>query len=217
MPIRRRGDGEIVEEPTNPQTQRQAGRSEAPASEAPTEPASAPLGDSLFAEAPDSAQERWESATKPMSRADPNREGKTRILSPGRRRAAAAEGRAAQADPMADPPVGWLVVVRGPGKGNALALGNGMNAIGRGASSRVRLDFGDDNISRANHARLAYDPRERRWLLSHGDGSNLTYLNGELVMSSVEIESGAEIQIGETSLRFQAFCSKEFDWPDVDD
>ena len=92
-----------------------------------------------------------------------------------------------------------------------------MNAIGRGASSRVRLDFGDDNISRANHARLAYDPRERRWLLSHGAGSNLTYLNGELVMSSVEIESGAEIQIGETSLRFQAFCSKEFDWPDVDD
>lgn len=41
MPIRRRGDGEIVEEPTNPQTQRQAGRSEAPTSEAPKEPASA--------------------------------------------------------------------------------------------------------------------------------------------------------------------------------
>ena len=80
MPIRRRGDGEIVEEPTNPQTQRQAGRSEAPASEAPTEPAPAPLGDSLFAEAPDSAQERWESATKPISRTGPNRAGKTRIL-----------------------------------------------------------------------------------------------------------------------------------------
>ena len=66
---------------------------------------------------------------------------------------------------MADPPVGWLVVVRGPGKGNALALGYGMNAVSRGASSRMGLDFGDDNISRANHARLAYEPRERRKLL----------------------------------------------------
>ena len=216
MPIRRRGDGEIAEEPTDPQTDRQAGRSDAPTSEAPTEPDSAALGDSLFAEAPDSAKERWEAPTKPISGADPNREGKTRILSPGRHRAT-AEDSAAQADPMADPPVGWLVVVRGPGKGNVLTLGNGMNAIGRGASSRVRLDFGDDNVSRANHARLSYDPRQRCWMLSHGDGSNLTYLNGEAVMSSVEIESGAEIQIGETTLRFQAFCSKEFDWPDVDD
>ena len=118
---------------------------------------------------------------------------------------------------MADPPVGWLVVVRGPGKGNVLTLGNGMNAIGRGTSSRVRLDFGDDNVSRVNHARIAYEPRQRRWLLSHGDGANLTYLNGEVVMAPEEIASGAEIQIGDTTLRFQAFCSQEFDWPDVDD
>ena len=76
---------------------------------------------------------------------------------------------------------------------------------------------GDANVSRANHARVAYDPRERRWMLSHCDGANLTYLNGEVVMAAVPIESGAQIQIGETTLRFQAFCSQEFDWPDVDD
>ena len=94
---------------------------------------------------------------------------------------------------MADPPVGWLVVVAGPGKGRVLTLGNGLNPIGRSAESRVRLDFGDDNISRANHARLVYEPRQRRWLLNHGDGTNLTYLNGEVVMSAVELQSGAEI------------------------
>ena len=174
-----------------------------------------PRGDSLFADTPTTAAERWESATKPINRED--REGKTRILSPRRQRAATSEDPVAATDAMADPPVGWLVVVRGPGKGNVLTLGNGMNAIGRGTSSRVRLDFGDDNISRANHARVAYEPRQRRWLLSHGDGANLTYLNGEVVMASVEIASGAEIQIGDTTLRFQAFCSQEFDWPDVDD
>lgn len=115
---------------------------------------------------------------------------------------------------MADPPVGWLVVVRGPGRGRALALGTGMNAIGRSQESRVRLDFGDDKVSRTNHARVAYEPRERRFLLNHGDGTNLTYLNGQVVMSAVEIGSGAEIQVGDTTLRFQAFCSPEFDWLD---
>ena len=214
MPIRRRGDGEIVEEPTNPHPNRGGGQPTTPASEAPTEP-TAPPADSLFSEAPTTAKERWDSPTKPVSRED--REGKTRIISPRRRPAGATEDRAPATDPMADPPVGWLVVVRGPGKGSVLTLGNGMNAIGRGTSARVRLDFGDANVSRANHARVAYDPRERRWLLSHGDGANLTYLNGEVVMAPAPIESGAEIQIGETTLRFQAFCSQEFDWPDVDD
>lgn len=214
MPIRRRGDGEIVEETTEPQTRvLSEGAGAAKADEAATEPASTPPADSLFADAPAAQDERAESPTKPINRED--REGKTRILSP--HRPPAAEDRPAAKDPMADPPVGWLVVVRGPGKGNVLTLGNGMNAIGRGRSSRVRLDFGDGNVSRANHARIAYEPRERRWLLSHGDGANLTYLNGEAVMAPVEIASGAEIQLGETTLRFQAFCSPEFDWPDVND
>lgn len=212
MPIRRRGDGEIVEEPTKPLPDR--GSQPTTPSEAPTEPASPPA-DSLFSDAPTAAKERWDSPTKPVSRED--REGKTRILSPRPRPERTTEDRAPATDPMADPPVGWLVVVRGPGKGNVLTLGNGMNAIGRGTSARVRLDFGDANVSRANHARVAYDPRERRWMLSHGDGTNLTYLNGEVVMAAVPIESGAQIQIGETTLRFQAFCSQEFDWPDVDD
>lgn len=213
MPIRRRGDGEIVEETTEPQKRALSEGAGAAKEEAATEPASTPPADSLFADAPAAQDERAESPTKPINRED--REGKTRILSP--HRPPAAEDRPAAKDPMADPPVGWLVVVRGPGKGRVLTLGNGLNPIGRSAESRVRLDFGDDNISRANHARLVYEPRQRRWLLNHGDGTNLTYLNGELVMSAVELQSGAEIQLGETSLRFQAFCSQEFDWPDVDD
>ena len=81
----------------------------------------------------------------------------------------------------------------------------------------MRVDFGDDTIARANHARLVYEPRQRRYLLNHGDGSNLTYLNGEVVMGAAELASGAMIELGETTLRFQAFCSKDFDWPDVDD
>ena len=120
-------------------------------------------------------------------------------------------------DPMTDPPVGWLVVVRGPGKGRTLTLGHGLNIIGRSAAMRVCIDFGDNNISRTNHARIVYEPRERRFFLSHGDGTNLTYLNNELVMGAVNLQSGSEIQIGDTTVRFQALCGEEFDWPDVDD
>ena len=214
MPIRRRGDGEIIDESTEPVRGREGGGAERGGGDAPTEPVkSRQQGDSLFVGG--GATQSWEAPTKPIGRGG---EGKTRIVKPGgRRQPTEAAASASEEDPMADPPVGWLVVVRGPGKGRALTLGNGMNAIGRSGESRVRLDFGDDNISRANHARLVYEPRQRRWLLNHGDGTNLTYLNGEVVMSTVEIQSGAEIQLGETTLRFQAFCSQDFDWPDVDD
>ena len=118
---------------------------------------------------------------------------------------------------MLDPPVGWLVIVHGPGKGRVLTLGNGMNVLGRGPNARVRIDFGDDTIARTNHARIAYVPRDRTYLLSHGDGTNLTYVDEEVVTETVEIESGATIELGETTLRFQAFCTAEFDWGDFDD
>lgn len=222
MPIRRRDDGEIVEESTGP-----AGRGEQPSDGAgtsadePTEPMKSSGGDdadSLFApkHGSDDRGGRLEAPTVPMGSHRRRDEGRTRILSP-RRRKPSSESRPESDDPMLDPPVGWLVVVRGPGKGRVLTLGNGMNVMGRGPNSRVRIDFGDDTIARANHARLVYEPRQRRYLLNHGDGSNLTYLNGEVVTGSVEVESGAMIEVGETTLRLQAFCSAEFDWPDVDD
>lgn len=214
MPIRRSGDGEIIEESTESVRGKKAGPADRGAGDVPTERAKTRRkGDSLFVGG--GAGQSLEAPTKPIGRGG---EGKTRVVTPGvRRQPKEAAASAQEEDPMADPPVGWLVVVRGPGKGRALTLGNGMNAIGRSDECRVRVDFGDDNISRTNHARIVYEPRQRRWLLNHGDGTNLTYLNGEVVMSTVELQSGADIQLGETTLRFQAFCSQDFDWRDVDD
>ncbi len=216
MPIRRRDDGEIVEEPTAPVPGKGSGQ----ASDAATDRVESPSGreNSLFE--PRGGDKRGagrlEEPTVAMGAAQAG-DDRTRIVAP-RRTKPGPEGTVEDLpDPMRDPPVGWLVVVCGPGKGNVLTLGNGMNVMGRGADARVRIDFGDDTIARANHARLVYEPRQRRYLLNHGDGSNLTYLNGEVVMGSVEIASGAMIEVGETTLRFQAFCSEDFDWPDVDD
>ncbi len=115
---------------------------------------------------------------------------------------------------MQDPPVGWLVVIDGPGRGNFLVLGYGQNTIGRGESNRLRLDFGDKEISRESNAVATYDPKTRKFYLSPGTGQNLSYLDNEPVLSPTEIKSGAKISLGQTMLRLVQFCDKDFDWQD---
>jgi len=109
-------------------------------------------------------------------------------------------------------PVGWMVVVAGPGCGTAFALQNGVSQIGRGEGQAVRLDYGDTSISRENHAAVAYDSEQREFFLGHGGKANLVRLNGKPVLSTEPLSHGALIRIGETTLRFVGFCGSEFDW-----
>lgn len=118
-------------------------------------------------------------------------------------------------DPMADPVVGWLVSIAGPGKGTVLQMGYGRNTVGRGADVRLRADFGDDEISRTAHCVVTYDPRTRKYFLQGGDGANLTYLDDNPVLQPIEIAAGAQIQIGSTTLRFLPFCDAGFEWQDI--
>lgn len=120
-------------------------------------------------------------------------------------------------DAMEDPVVGWLVVVDGPGRGNALKLGYGTNSIGRSPEERVPLPFGDTRISRTGHAVVTYDPRGRKYYVQHGGGRNLTYLDDEPVLSPTELPDRSRIVIGGTTLCFVAFCGAAFDWQDGGD
>lgn len=115
---------------------------------------------------------------------------------------------------MQDPPVGWLVVIDGPGRGNFLVLGYGQNTIGRGESNRLLLNFGDKEISRESNAVATYDPKTRKFYLSPGTGQNLSYIDNEPVLSPTELKSGAKISLGQTMLRLVQFCDKDFDWQD---
>ena len=117
-------------------------------------------------------------------------------------------------DSMHDPVVGWLVVVDGPGAGSSLRLGSGQNTLGRGQEARVKLDFGDSQISRAIHAVVAYDPKGNRFYVQQGMGTNLTYLNGKPVLAPTPLSSGSEILLGVTTLRFVALCDDSFNWTD---
>ena len=117
-------------------------------------------------------------------------------------------------DPMDDPPVGWLVIIDGPGKGRVVTLGMGYNSIGRDQTARVSLDYGDAMISRTNHGAITYDPRSRKFYVQHGDGTNLTYANDEPVLAPRELEPSTHLQLGKTVLRFVPLCGVGFSWED---
>lgn len=111
-------------------------------------------------------------------------------------------------------PVGWIVVAEGPGRGESFALMAGMSQIGRGEDQAVQLDFGDNSISRTNHAAIVYDPESKEFLLGHGGKSNIVRLNDKPLISNESLKTGDVIKIGDTILRFVALCDKTFNWAD---
>lgn len=111
-------------------------------------------------------------------------------------------------------PVGWIVVADGPGRGESFSLMSGMSQIGRGEDQAVQLDFGDNSISRMNHAAIVYDEDSKEFLLGHGGKSNIVRLNDKPLISNETLKTGDVIRIGETTLRFIALCGKSFNWTD---
>lgn len=109
-------------------------------------------------------------------------------------------------------PVGWIVVSDGPGRGECFALEAGMSQIGRGEDQAVQLDFGDNSVSRVNHAAIVYDQETHAFILGHGGKKNIVRLNGKPVISNEILSSHDEIKVGETTLRFVALCSEQFNW-----
>ncbi len=125
-----------------------------------------------------------------------------------------SQSREAPVSAQAQFPVGWLVVVDGPGRGASFSLFDGLTQIGRGEGQTVRLDFGDTTISRENHAAIAFDGEQRRFFFGHGGKANLVRLNGQPVLSTEVLNPNSIIRIGETTLRFVALCGEDFAWGD---
>jgi hypothetical protein len=112
-------------------------------------------------------------------------------------------------------PVGWLVIIEGPGIGDWFALESGLTHIGRGAVQDVCLDFGDQTISLLNHAYITYDIAQHRFQISHGEGINWVRLNGVTVEVKADLSHGDRITIGKTTLRIAAFCDDHFSWAPI--
>ncbi len=141
-------------------------------------------------------------------------EPKTRLFVPKRNKSDAKIAPPPPVDFTANPVVGWLVVISGPGQGKALDIGYGMNDIGRSPEGRVSLDFGDEEISRKRHAMLTYDPKGHKFYVQHGGGANLTYLDDTPLLDTKVLTGGETIELGKTVLKFIALCGPDFNWQD---
>ncbi len=113
------------------------------------------------------------------------------------------------------PVIGWMVVLSGPGRGNSMPLGYGRNSIGRGEENEVCLPFGDLEISKKDHAFIAYDPRSRKCYAQFGNSRNLVYLNGAPLLSLAEMPARSLLRLGKTELMYVPFCTDELDWKDI--
>lgn len=218
MPIYRGPDGKIIEERTRKINDEDATRvhtSEGAqgaqgAQDAQTaQPSSADGVTKNAAAVVPPVPDRVQTPVVPQADAD-----KTQLLGMGRVTAEQPTGAENATDAMADPTVGWLVVIDGPGKANVLRLGYGLNSIGRGEADRVRVDFGDQQISREQHAVVTYDPKGKKFYVTHGKGTNLTYLDEQPVLAPMELAERAIISIGVTQLLFVSLCGESFDWQD---
>jgi hypothetical protein len=112
-----------------------------------------------------------------------------------------------------DPVVGWLVVVGGPGIGQYRPIFEGNNTLGRSASNRIAIDFGDDAISSEEQAYIRYDSSERSFLfVPNLAKTNVVSLNEKRPTGAVELAQMDVITMGRTQLVFVPFCGPDFDW-----
>ena len=117
-----------------------------------------------------------------------------------------------------DPVVGWLVVIGGKGLGSFRPIFEGNNAIGRSASQRIPIDFGDEAISSEEQAYIRYDSQDRSFLfVPNLAKTNVVSVDGRKPTGAVALKAMDVITMGRTQLVFVPFCGAEFDWSELEE
>ncbi|MCR4791194.1 MAG: FHA domain-containing protein [Lachnospiraceae bacterium] len=109
------------------------------------------------------------------------------------------------------PVVGWLVCTEGPDKGRDYRIHEGYNNIGRSQHMDICI-AGDPKVSSQKHALIAFDPEEKAFFFSPGEGTNLLKYNGKLLMMPEKIGKGDILTIGDSKFRFVPFVDEDFSW-----
>lgn len=99
--------------------------------------------------------------------------------------------------------VGRLTIVEGPGAGNAVSIYSGTNQIGRGNDMRVQINFGDDTISRQQHAVITFDTKNLEVRVYDGGKAGGLWVNGVRVTADQAVKFGDLIKLGETTLKLE--------------
>jgi len=97
--------------------------------------------------------------------------------------------------------VAKLTITDGPGVGNAVSIFSGTNQIGRGDDMRVQINFGDDTISRQQHAVMTFDMKNLEVRIYDGGRPGGLWVNGERITADAQVKLGDLIKLGETTLR----------------
>ncbi|MDR3497103.1 MAG: FHA domain-containing protein, partial [Ancalomicrobiaceae bacterium] len=121
---------------------------------------------------------------------------------------------AAKAPETFEPTVGWLVVVKGPGRGASRPIVAGRNALGSASDQPLSFGYGDQVIVPRGHVFVVYDEEARQFYVEDGKQKEIARLNGRLLTETRELSHGDDIRIGSTTFRFVALCGPEFDWAD---
>ena len=115
-----------------------------------------------------------------------------------------------------DPVVGFLVVVGGPGLGAFRPIFEGNNTVGRSASNRIPIDFGDDTISSEAQAYIRYDATDRSFLfVPNLAKTNVVSVNDKRPAGAVELKPMDVITLGRTQVALLPFCGSDFDWSEI--
>lgn len=113
--------------------------------------------------------------------------------------------------PQMSPTVGWLVCTKGKFYGQDFRLKSGRNFIGRGAGMDISLP-GENTVSRERHATIIHEPRQNIFIAQPGESRELFYVNGNVVLSPVQLKKNDMMQIGEVQLMLVPCCDEVFRW-----
>lgn len=112
-----------------------------------------------------------------------------------------------------EPVVGWLVCIEGKDKGKDYKLLGRINTIGRSERMDVCIK-GDQSISKEDHARLGYDPKNNRFRIIPASSTNNIYLNDDVVDIPTRLNPYDVLEFGQTKLIFIPLCTSRFNWED---
>jgi hypothetical protein len=110
-----------------------------------------------------------------------------------------------------EPVVGWLVCTQGEHFGEDFKLKSGRNFIGRAPGMDVVITK-DGTVSRERHTAIVYEPKSNQFIVQPGDSKELSYLNGEVVLSPKEVKANDRLTVGQTELMFIPCCTGGFKW-----
>lgn len=112
-----------------------------------------------------------------------------------------------------EPPVAWLVCVKGAYLGCAFECKTGRNKIGRGIGMDVNLEK-DLKVTREVNAFLVYEPKKKSFFIQEGLGNGLVYHNDDVVMNFSPLKEYDHVSLGDSEFVFVPLCGEHFSWED---